>query len=55
MENFEYVILLIDELIDEGLIVTLEVETLIARASMKDCEKIQVEKPSESGFSSVFD
>jgi len=63
MDNFENLILIIDEIVDEGLdilnwsshsriIITLEYVTVIARATMKDTETVKL--PShEGGFSSV--
>lgn len=38
LENFESLIICIDEIIDEGIIVTLDSNTILARALMKDCE-----------------
>ncbi|KRX08169.1 Longin-like domain [Pseudocohnilembus persalinus] len=60
IEQYQNLILLIDEMIDEGIIVTLEVESLIARCTMNNCDKInlsgepQQQSQSSSAFSSVF-
>ena len=40
LDSFEYVMLCIDEMIDEGIIITLESKTIIARATMQDTDSI---------------
>ena len=40
LDSFENVMLCIDEMIDEGIIITLESKTIIARATMQDTDSI---------------
>ena len=40
LDNYENVMLCIDEMIDEGIIITLESKTIIARATMQDTDSI---------------
>jgi hypothetical protein len=42
MDNFENLILMIDEIVDEGIVVTVEAPTIIARCTMKDCDFINI-------------
>jgi len=52
-ENFENLILIIDEIIDEGIIITTDAATVVARATMKDTEPIQLNTP-DSTFSAAL-
>jgi len=40
LDNYENIILCIDEMIDEGIIITLESKTIIPRATMQDTDSI---------------
>ncbi len=42
MDNFENLVLIVDEVIDEGIIITTEYVTVIARATMKDTESVKL-------------
>mmetsp|Transcript_74994 Transcript_74994/g.87070 ORF Transcript_74994/g.87070 Transcript_74994/m.87070 type:complete len:204 (+) Transcript_74994:43-654(+) len=53
MDNFDNVMLIIDELVDEGIIMTLDSVTVIARVTMKDTEFINIAQ-TDSSFSSAF-
>lgn len=53
MDNFDNIMLIIDELVDEGIIMTLDSVTVIARVTMKDTEFINVAQ-SDSSFASVI-
>ncbi|CAD8064333.1 unnamed protein product [Paramecium primaurelia] len=61
LENFDQVIIIIDEICDQGIIITIDPSVIIARATMRDTEAISLEKQETSGssggggaFSSVF-
>ncbi len=57
METFDLFILIIDEMLDEGIPVTLDSLMLISRATMKDTEPLtptQTESAGGSGFSLNF-
>jgi hypothetical protein len=65
MDNFENLILVIDEIVDEGynilkiilnltrILISLEYITVIARATMKDTESVKL-PANETSFSSVI-
>jgi len=52
-ENFENLILVVDEIIDEGIIITTDPATVVARATMKDTEPIQLNN-TDTGFSAAL-
>eukprot|EP00828_Plagiopyla_frontata_P049501 TRINITY_DN9897_c0_g1_i9.p2 TRINITY_DN9897_c0_g1~~TRINITY_DN9897_c0_g1_i9.p2 ORF type:complete len:206 (-),score=35.18 TRINITY_DN9897_c0_g1_i9:45-662(-) len=53
--NYENLVLVIDEMVDEGIIITTDYKQLLARATMKDVDTIEVAPPqTESKFSGVF-
>eukprot|EP01017_Pseudomicrothorax_dubius_P018336 TRINITY_DN2032_c0_g1_i5.p1 TRINITY_DN2032_c0_g1~~TRINITY_DN2032_c0_g1_i5.p1 ORF type:complete len:199 (-),score=51.52 TRINITY_DN2032_c0_g1_i5:272-868(-) len=58
LDNFEHLVLIIDEITDEGVIVTLEPGIIYARATMKDTESVNLNQqeqanPSSNAFSMV--
>lgn len=53
MDSFDNIMLIIDELIDEGIIMNLDSVTIIARATMKDTEYINITQNEGGSFSSV--
>ena len=40
--NYENLVLIIDEMIDEGIIITTDYKQILARATMKDVDTIEV-------------
>eukprot|EP01016_Furgasonia_blochmanni_P033221 TRINITY_DN3458_c0_g1_i1.p1 TRINITY_DN3458_c0_g1~~TRINITY_DN3458_c0_g1_i1.p1 ORF type:complete len:292 (-),score=39.12 TRINITY_DN3458_c0_g1_i1:116-991(-) len=52
LENYEHLVILVDEMLDEGLVVNLDPLVIVARATMKDTDSVAAQ-PAESGFSLV--